>query len=101
MKSGTSRRGGSTARFAGRARGRVATVTAALGALAAVSAGLAPSAVADDVQSKQWYLDAMGAKDLWKVSTGKGISVAVIDSGVSSASKSLERQATPGSRCHR
>lgn len=96
MKSGTSRRGGSTTRFAGRAGRRVATVTAALGALAAISAGLAPSAVADDVQSKQWYLDAMGAKDLWKVSTGKGISVAVIDSGVNSASKSLSGKVFPG-----
>ncbi|MFD9906343.1 S8 family serine peptidase [Streptomyces sp. NPDC059063] len=45
--------------------------------------GLAPSAVADDVQSKQWYLDAMGAEELWGVSTGKGIKVAVVDSGVS------------------
>ncbi|MFF1395912.1 S8 family serine peptidase [Streptomyces sp. NPDC058287] len=96
MKSGTSRRGGTTARFAGRARRRVATLTAALGALAAVSAGLAPSAVADDVQSKQWYLDAMGAKDLWKVTTGKGITVAVIDSGVSSTSKSLNGRLLQG-----
>ncbi|MFE5026549.1 S8 family serine peptidase [Streptomyces sp. NPDC056656] len=96
MKSGTSRRGGSTARIAGRAGRRVATVTAALGALAAVSAGLAPSAVADDVQSKQWYLDAMGAKDLWKVSTGKDITVAVVDSGVSSATKSLSGKVLKG-----
>ncbi|MFF1357976.1 S8 family serine peptidase [Streptomyces sp. NPDC058297] len=96
MQSGTSRRGGSTARIAGRAGRRVATVTAALGALAAVSAGLAPGAIADDVQSKQWYLDAMGAKDLWKVSTGKGITVAVVDSGVNSATKSLSGKVLKG-----
>jgi type VII secretion-associated serine protease mycosin len=53
------------------------------GVLALASVGLAPSAVADGIQSKQWHLDAMGADDLWKVSTGKGIKVAVIDTGIS------------------
>ncbi|WP_405661869.1 S8 family serine peptidase [Streptomyces sp. RK9] len=47
-----------------------------------MSVGLAPSAVADDVQSKQWYLDAMGAEELWDVSTGEGVKVAVVDTGV-------------------
>ncbi|MFF2474876.1 S8 family serine peptidase [Streptomyces sp. NPDC058066] len=65
---------------------------AALGALAALSAGLAPNAVADDVQSKQWYLDAMDADQLWKVSTGKGIKVAVVDTGVNPETPSLKGQ---------
>ncbi|MFF1689414.1 MULTISPECIES: S8 family serine peptidase [unclassified Streptomyces] len=65
---------------------------AALGALAALSAGLAPNAVADDVQLKQWYLDAMNADQLWKVSTGKGIKIAVVDSGVNPATPSLKGQ---------
>lgn len=60
-----------------------------------MSVGLAPSAVADDVQSKQWYLDAMRADDLWKVSTGKGIQVAIVDSGVSET-PSLEGRVEPG-----
>ncbi|MFH8992703.1 S8 family serine peptidase [Streptomyces sp. NPDC017940] len=55
----------------------------AVSVLALMSVGLAPSAAADDVQSKQWYLDAMGAEELWDVSTGEGIKVAVVDSGVS------------------
>ncbi|MFI6093813.1 S8 family serine peptidase [Streptomyces sp. NPDC051218] len=63
--------------------------------LTLVSVGLAPSAVADDVQSKQWHLDAMGADDLWKVSTGKGIKVAVVDTGVSET-PSLEGRVQPG-----
>lgn len=44
----------------------------ALGALTVLSAGLAPGAAADDVQSQQWYLTAMKADEMWKVSTGKG-----------------------------
>ncbi|KUF20392.1 serine protease [Streptomyces silvensis] len=50
--------------------------------LALASAVLAPYAVADDVELKQWYLGAMGVEDLWEVSTGRGIKVAVVDSGV-------------------
>ncbi|MFB7195721.1 S8 family serine peptidase [Streptomyces sp. NPDC056240] len=64
----------------------------ALGALTALSAGLAPNAVADGVQPKQWYLDAMDADQLWKVSTGKGIKVAVVDTGVNPATPSLKGQ---------
>ncbi|MFI6688673.1 S8 family serine peptidase [Streptomyces sp. NPDC050485] len=54
--------------------------------------GLAPHAVADDVAPKQWYLDAMHAADMWKVSTGKGIKVAVVDSGVNPDTPSLKGQ---------
>ncbi|MFH9071929.1 S8 family serine peptidase [Streptomyces alboflavus] len=76
------RHGGGTELFAGRARRWIVSTGAAAGVLALLSVGLAPSAVADDVQSKQWYLDAMGAEELWDVSTGEGIKVAVVDSGV-------------------
>ncbi|WP_406274475.1 S8 family serine peptidase [Streptomyces sp. NBC_00191] len=70
--------------------------------LAAVSvwsvgiAGMAPAAVAADVQSKQWYLDAMRAKDMWKITTGEGIKVAVIDSGVNPSAPSLKGQVLKG-----
>jgi len=67
-------------------------VCAALGAFAVMSSGLAPGAVAADVQSKQWYLDAMDANGMWKVSTGQGVKVAVIDSGVNSETSSLKGQ---------
>ncbi|MGW0578419.1 S8 family serine peptidase [Streptomyces sp. NPDC002920] len=89
---GTSPRGRMTAHFAGRAGRPVMTVCAAFGAFAIVSSGLAPSAVAADVQSKQWYLDAMDADAMWKVSTGKGMKVAVIDSGVNPDTASLKGQ---------
>ncbi|MFE8987589.1 S8 family serine peptidase [Streptomyces collinus] len=57
-----------------------------------MSSGLAPSAVAADIQSKQWYLDAMHAEDMWKISTGKGVKVAVLDTGVNPDTPSLKDQ---------
>ncbi|MFE4818854.1 S8 family serine peptidase [Streptomyces sp. NPDC056704] len=72
------------------------TVGATLGALAVMSVGLAPASSADDVQSQQWYLDAMNAQGLWKVSTGKGISVAVVDTGVNPDTNSMKGQVLPG-----
>ncbi|MEV5613230.1 S8 family serine peptidase [Streptomyces sp. NPDC052225] len=67
-------------------------VGAVVGALAAVSVGFAPSAAAYDAQSKQWYLDGMQAEQMWKVSTGKGVKVAVIDTGVNAKTASLKGQ---------
>lgn len=96
MKSGTGVRRIRAALWASNARRHVTTVGATLGALAVMSVGLAPSAAADDVQSQQWYLDAMNAQGLWKVSTGKGISIAVVDTGVNPDTSSLKGQVLPG-----
>nr|WP_314219170.1 S8 family serine peptidase [Streptomyces sp. DSM 40713] len=57
---------------------------------------MASSASAADVQSRQWYLAAMKADEMWKVSTGQGIKVAVIDSGVNAAIPSLKGQVLSG-----
>ncbi|MEV6853389.1 S8 family serine peptidase [Streptomyces microflavus] len=73
-----------------------------LGALAVaaswslVFAGVAQPAAAADVQSKQWYLSAMQAEEMWKISTGKGIKVAVIDTGVNPKTPSLKGQVLKG-----
>ncbi|WP_411292845.1 S8 family serine peptidase [Streptomyces sp. FBKL.4005] len=67
-------------------------VGVAVGALVATVVGFAPGAVADDVQSKQWYLGPMQAEQMWKVSTGKGVKVAVIDTGVKADTPSLKGQ---------
>ncbi|WP_405805793.1 S8 family serine peptidase [Streptomyces sp. NBC_01187] len=64
--------------------------------MAALQGGLAPTAVAEDVQSQQWYLDGMQIKKVWKVSTGKGVKVAVVDSGVDLTTPSLRGQVLPG-----
>jgi type VII secretion-associated serine protease mycosin len=54
--------------------------SAAIGLL--LAGGAATQAHAESTRSQQWYLDAMHAEDMWRTSTGKGITVAVIDTGV-------------------
>lgn len=72
-----------------------------LGALAVAAScsvvfvGAAQPAAAD-TQSKQWYLSAMQAEEMWKVTTGEGIKVAVIDTGVNSSTPSLRGQVLKG-----
>lgn len=58
--------------------------------------GAAPAAMAADAQSKQWYLDAMRVEELWKSSTGEGVKIAVIDTGVNASSPSLKGQVLKG-----
>ncbi|WP_256987111.1 type VII secretion-associated serine protease mycosin [Streptomyces sp. BR123] len=59
-------------------------------------AGVAATpAHAETIRSKQWHLDAMKVDDIWKTSTGKGVTVAVIDSGVERIPE-LEGQVLPG-----
>ncbi|MFP1627670.1 S8 family serine peptidase [Streptomyces sp. 5K101] len=76
-------------------RGVVCTVAAA-GVWFAGPTGAALAATAEDVQAKQWYLEAMYAEELWQVSTGKGIKVAVIDTGVNPDVPSLKGQVLKG-----
>ncbi|MBK6016836.1 S8 family serine peptidase [Streptomyces sp. MBT53] len=92
MKSGTSRPAEQAALRKACYGSRARAVGAVVGALAAVSVGFAPSAAAYDAQSKQWYLDPMQADQMWKVSTGEGVKVAVIDSGVNANTPSLKGQ---------
>lgn len=81
----------------GRAQSRVRV----LGALAVAASwsvvfvGAAQPAAAD-TQSKQWYLGVMQAEDMWKVTTGEGIKVAVVDTGVNSSTPSLQGQVLKG-----
>ncbi|MFI6145926.1 type VII secretion-associated serine protease mycosin [Streptomyces sp. NPDC051109] len=68
--------------------------TAALVGLLLAGVAATP-AHAETIRSQQWHLDTMKADDLWKTSTGKGITVAVIDSGVEVLPE-LEGQLVPG-----
>ncbi|MFF8407806.1 S8 family serine peptidase [Streptomyces omiyaensis] len=70
--------------------------TTATVVLATALVGVAPTAVAADAQSQQWYLDAMGAEDIWKKTTGAGITVAVIDTGVNPDTPSLKGKVLKG-----
>ncbi|MEU9145180.1 type VII secretion-associated serine protease mycosin [Streptomyces sp. NPDC048349] len=69
------------------------TTSALVGLLLAGVA--ATPAHAETIRSQQWHLDAMKADDIWKISTGKGVTVAVIDSGVDRIPE-LEGQVLPG-----
>lgn len=69
---------------------------AVIGASVMGMAAVAPAAVAADTQSKQWYLDAMHIQDVWKSTTGEGIKIAVIDTGVNSSTPSLKGQVLKG-----
>ncbi|MCY0944604.1 type VII secretion-associated serine protease mycosin [Streptomyces antarcticus] len=68
--------------------------TSALVGLLLAGVAMTP-AHADSIRSQQWHLDAMKADDIWKISTGKGITVAVIDTGVDRIPE-LEGQVLPG-----
>ncbi|MFJ5710975.1 S8 family serine peptidase [Streptomyces sp. NPDC093105] len=70
--------------------------TTATVVLATALVGVAPTAVAADARSQQWYLDAMKAEEIWKKSTGTGIKVAVIDSGVDPDTPSLKGKVLKG-----
>ncbi|MFF6994060.1 type VII secretion-associated serine protease mycosin [Streptomyces sp. NPDC008313] len=75
--------GSTTARAAGRARvrgaGRVLTTLLLAGSLAVLPA---TTAHADGIRDQQWALDAMHIQQVWATTKGKGITVAVLDTGV-------------------
>ncbi|MEH6375723.1 type VII secretion-associated serine protease mycosin [Streptomyces sp. KLMMK] len=56
----------------------------------------AAPAHADTVRSRQWYLDAMHAEEMWEKSTGVGVTVAVIDTGVDASLPDLQGQVLEG-----
>ncbi|MFE9412563.1 type VII secretion-associated serine protease mycosin [Streptomyces sp. NPDC006704] len=60
-----------------------------------MSAAAAPAS-ASSTRDEQWFLDAMKAQEMWRTSTGKGIVVAVIDTGVDPNNPDLKGQVLPG-----
>ncbi|WP_247746237.1 S8 family serine peptidase [Streptomyces oryzae] len=75
---------------------RLFTGFVAVGAWTVFLTGAAPAALADGVQSQEWHLKPMQAEKMWKVSTGKGIKVAVVDGGVDPSTQSLRGRVLPG-----
>ncbi|WP_232542698.1 type VII secretion-associated serine protease mycosin [Streptomyces sp. QHH-9511] len=78
----------------GRAIGSGSLVAATM-SLALLGLGATP-AHAETVRDRQWHLDVMKADEMWKISKGAGITVAVIDSGVDDSVADLRGQVLPG-----
>ncbi|MEU3137073.1 S8 family serine peptidase [Streptomyces sp. NPDC006854] len=78
-----------------RRRVRVLGTLAVAASWSVVLVGAVQPAAAD-TQSKQWYLASMQAEDMWKVTTGEGVKVAVVDTGVNSSTPSLRGQVLKG-----
>ncbi|MFJ1605291.1 type VII secretion-associated serine protease mycosin [Streptomyces sp. NPDC088253] len=76
------------------ARRRGLVVSAVAGVL--LAGVTAMPAHADTIRDRQWHLNAMQADQMWKTSTGKGITVAVIDSGVQDNIPDLRDQVVAG-----
>ncbi|MFE4327991.1 type VII secretion-associated serine protease mycosin [Streptomyces sp. NPDC056831] len=68
----------------------------ALGSLLLIGGAIAPAASADTMRDREWYLDRMQAAEMWKISTGKGITVAVLDTGVIPSVPELTGKVLPG-----
>ncbi|MFD8631853.1 type VII secretion-associated serine protease mycosin [Streptomyces sp. NPDC059533] len=60
---------------------RMRKATSALVGLLLAGVAATP-AHAETIRSQQWHLDAMKADEIWKISKGKGITIAVIDDGI-------------------
>ncbi|MFI0711968.1 S8 family peptidase [Streptomyces inhibens] len=70
-----------------------ATVGAALTGALLITAG--GTASADQTRKDLWPLEAFGAEQLWKEATGKGVTVAVLDSGFRETHQDLKGQFLP------
>ncbi|MEU9328492.1 S8 family serine peptidase [Streptomyces canus] len=69
------------------------SVTALTGALVLAAA---PASFADQTRDDQWALDALQAESVWKVSTGKGVTVALVDDGVNADHIDLKNNVLQG-----
>jgi type VII secretion-associated serine protease mycosin len=74
----------------------VARALATGAVLLAVGAAAAAPAAAQSIRAQQWHISAMRLDDAWKLSKGQGVTVAVIDSGVSPSASGLTGKVLEG-----
>lgn len=77
---------------------RILRVSGALAVAGALLATTAPAASADQIREDQWALQAFVADDVWKEATGKGVTVAILDTSVQEDHPDLEGSILPGIR---
>jgi type VII secretion-associated serine protease mycosin len=58
--------------------------------------GSAPTASAESIRDRQWALDFFAAGDIWEHATGKGVTVAVVDTGVDASQSDLKNSVVSG-----
>ncbi|MFJ1937420.1 S8 family serine peptidase [Kitasatospora sp. NPDC088160] len=79
------------------ARARWRMFAAALLVTGVMAGPAAPLAIAgDSIREDQWHLDAMHASEMWKISKGESVTVAVIDGGFKLDHPDLMGQFIPG-----
>jgi type VII secretion-associated serine protease mycosin len=74
----------------------VVTALATGAALVTVGTVAAAPAAAQSIRAQQWHINAMRLDDAWKLSKGQGMTVAVIDSGVSPSASGLAGKVLAG-----
>ncbi|WP_345673116.1 S8 family serine peptidase [Yinghuangia aomiensis] len=74
---------------------RCAVVLVLVSVLVAVAG---PAHATEPIRPMQWYLDAWKIDEVWKISRGQGITVALIDSGVNADHADLQGQVLPSAK---